>query len=173
MHQLTDRKINLILYIIFFLTLSTISSKNPNNIKIFSGKITEIDVLGLADVNNKEIKEELSKVISQNIFLINKNSIELVMSKYNLIESYEVIKIYPTKIKIKIEPTEFIAQIRKDGLFFIGSNAKLIKAEDIDYELPFLFGEFNSKKFLEFKKIINESKFRLKEIKSIFFFPIK
>ena len=56
MHQLTDRKINLILYIIFFLTLSTISSKNPNNIKIFSGKITEIDVLGLADVNNKEIK---------------------------------------------------------------------------------------------------------------------
>jgi len=37
--------------------------------------------------------------------------------------------------------------------------------------LPFIFGKFDSKKFLEFKKILESSEFKLSDFKSIFFYP--
>ena len=39
--------------------------------------------------------------------------------------------------------------------------------------MPFLFGKYNSKKFLEFKKIIDNSEFNFNDLKSVSFYPSK
>ena len=75
-----------------------------------------------------------------------------------------------TKINIQIEPTKFIAKIQRDEKFLIGSNGKLISNEYTNKVLPTFSGKFNSEKFLELKKNIDNSEFKLNELKSIFFF---
>ena len=37
--------------------------------------------------------------------------------------------------------------------------------------MPYIFGEFNSKNFLNFKKNIAQSKFTFTEFKTLYFFP--
>ena len=37
--------------------------------------------------------------------------------------------------------------------------------------MPYIFGEFNSKEFLTFKKDIDQSKFIFAELKTLYFFP--
>ena len=53
----------------------------------------------------------------------------------------------------------------------VGSNGKLITSEIIDESLPSIFGEFESKKFLEFQKNIENSKLKFSDFNSIFFYP--
>ena len=74
--------------------------------------------------------------------------------------------------KIKIEQTKFIAKISGSNQVLVGSNGKLIKQE-INERLPFLFGKLDSKKFLEFKKIIDNSAFKFNDLKSVSFYPSK
>ena len=113
----------------------------------------------------------MNKLLFKSIYFIDKDNIDKIISQYNLIQKYKVKKIYPKEIRIDIEPTKYIAQINNGGSFLIGLNGKLIKTEKVNEELPFLGGRFDSKKFLEFHKIINASDFKFKDLKSIFFYP--
>ena len=92
------------------------------------------------------------------------------MSKYNLIENYNIKKNYPKTINIQIKPTKFIARVKNNKEFLIGSNGKLISNISVDTTLPILFGKFDSNELLELKKNIDNSKFEFTEFKSIFFF---
>ena len=57
--------------------------------------------------------------------------------------------------------------------FFIGSNGKFIKNNSLNNQLPFIFGNPTIKEFLNFKEIIDKSKFSYDEIKNLYFFPSK
>ena len=170
MHQLIDKKNKISLYLILFFLLSTISNKNiqlkSNN---FNTNI-KIEVYGLSNNTNLKIKEKLEALSFRSIFLIDRKSVYKVMSKYNLIENYTIKKNYPKIINIQIEPTKFIARVKNDKEFLIGSNGKLISNIKIDTTLPILFGKFNSNELLELKDNIDNSKFEFTEFKSIFFF---
>ena len=120
MHPLNDKKNNIIVYLILLIVLSTISNKTFKKEHNYSHTIIKIDVSGLSNSNNLLIKKELNSQPYKNIFFINKDNIQKIMSKYNLIENYNVQKIYPTKINIQIEPTKFIAKIQRDEKFLIG-----------------------------------------------------
>ena len=61
--------------------------------------------------------------------------------------------------------------INYDNIFYFGSNSKLIKAQNKNDKIPFIFGNFEAQNFLDLKKIIEESKFNFREIKNFFFFP--
>jgi len=171
MHQSTGKKNKILAYLIFFVFLSTISHKSIENQKMFSITIESIDVMGLSDSKNLEIKEKLNKLLFTNIFSVNKNSIREVISNYNSVESYRVQKIYPKHIIIELEPVKLLAQIQNQNSYLIGSNGKLIIRKDINEKLPFFFGKFDSQKFLEFKKVIDKSKFRFSNFKSVFYYP--
>ena len=80
-------------------------------------------------------------------------------------------KIYPKNLNIEIVQTEFVAKISGNNQLLVGSNGKLIANEISSVKLPYIFGKFNSKKFIEFKKIIDHSKFNFNDFRSIFFFP--
>jgi len=171
MPQLIDKKNRITIYLILFIILSTISNKGIENKKNYLDKFIKIDVSGLSNNKNLLIKKKLNELLFRNIFFISKDSINSVITQFNLVEHYSVTKIYPKKINIEIESTEFIARIKGSREFLVGSNGKLISNEYTDKELPFIFGKFDSKKFLEFKKILESSEFKLSDFKSIFFYP--
>ena len=172
MHQLIDKKNKISVYLILFFLLSTISNKKlqiqSNN---FNTNI-EVEVHGLSNNANLKIKKKLESLSYKNIFLIDRESVYKVMSKYNLIENYNIKKNYPKTINIQIEPTKFIARVKNNKEFLIGSNGKLISNISVDTTLPILFGKFDSNELLELKKNIDNSKFEFTEFKSIFFFNL-
>ena len=172
MLQSIDKKNKIIIYLIFLFLLSTTSNKSLEFHQNYSAKIDKIEVSGLSNSDNSQIRSKLEKLLNTSIFFINKDKIDKIISKYNLVELYNVKKIYPRKIDIKIEQTKFIAKISGSNQVLVGSNGKLIKYE-INERLPFLFGKFNSKKFLEFKGIVDNSAFKFNNLKSVSFYPSK
>ena len=170
MHQSIDKNKKILIYLIFLIILSTTSNKSLENKKNYSVKINKIIVSGLSNDNNFQITEKLNNLLFRNIFFIDKNYINTIISEYNLIEKYSVKKIYPKQVNIKIEKTKYIAEIKGSSQFLIGSNGKLISNEYTDMSLPLFFGKFNSKKFLKFKISIEKSEFKFEDFKSIFFY---
>jgi len=172
MLQSTDKKNKIIIYLIFLFLLSTTSNKSLEFHQNYSAKINKIEVSGLSNSVNSQIRNKLEKLLNTSIFFINKDKIDKIISKHNLVEFYNVKKIYPRKIDIKIEQTKFIAKISGSNQVLVGSNGKLIKQE-INEKLPLLFGKLDFIKFLEFKKIIDNSAFKFNDLKSVSFYPSK
>ena len=172
MLQSTDKKNKIIIYLIFLFLLSTTSNKSLEFHQNYFAKINKIEVSGLSNSDNSQIRSKLEKLLNTSIFFINKDKIDKIISEYNLVELYSVKKTYPSKIEIKIEQTKFIAKISGSNQVLVGSNGKLIKQE-INEKLPFLFGKLDFIKFLEFKKIIDNSAFRFNDLKSVSFYPSK
>ena len=77
----SNGKKKLFLYFIIFILLSTISNKSINNQDISFFVISNINVLGLSSKNNLKVKNDLSKILLKNIFLINKDSFIKILSK--------------------------------------------------------------------------------------------
>jgi cell division protein FtsQ len=170
MHQLIDKKNKIIIYLLFLFILSTTSSKFLENKKSYSTTINQINVEGLSNTDNLKIYNELNKLFYKNILLVEKEEIQSIIAKYNIIEKYNIKKIYPSTININIKPTKFVARLSSSDQL-IGSNGKLIEDIENSQILPYVFGEFKSKEFLEFKKNITESKFIFTNFKTLYFFP--
>ena len=170
MHQLIDKKNRIIIYLLLLLTLSTTSGKFVENQNNHSSSINEINIKGLSKINNSKIYNELNNLFYKNILLIEKEEIQRVISKYNIIEEYNIKKIYPSTINIDIKPTKIVARLSSSDQL-IGSNGKLIEDMENSQMLPYIFGEFKSQEFLAFKKNITESKFIFTKFKTLYFFP--
>ena len=171
MHQLIDKKNKIILYILLFLILSTTSQKFEENQNSYSYTINKFNIMGLSDIENLQILKELNSVFYENSIIIEKDKLKKIITKYNIIEEYTAKKVYPSTINIDIKPTNIIARISNDGQLLIGANGKIIKNKKNDDTLPYIFGEFNSKYFLIFKKNIEKSKLSFTEFKTLYFFP--
>ena len=171
MHQSIDKKIKISLYLIFLIILSTTTRELPEKQKKYSLKIDTIEVIGLSNDKNLEIQNDLSSIFYQNIFTVGKKEINKIINKHNIVEEYNIKKIYPTTLNIVIKPTKFIAKATNINQFIVGSNGKLIPGESVNKILPSIYGEFNSKEFLRFKKDVDQSKFNFSEFMTIYFFP--
>ncbi len=152
MHQSTDKKNKIAIYLIFLFILSTTSSKFPEKNKNYSLKIDRIDVVGLSSTRNIEIQNELSGIFDSNIFFLDEKQIGKIINNYNIIDKYNIKKIYPSRLNINIKPTKIIAKISNNHNLLVGANGKLILSMQNDKILPYIFGKFNPKKFLDFKK---------------------
>ena len=170
MHQLVDKKNKIIIYLISLLILSTTNGKFVKNKNVYFSTINQINIKGLSNTDNKKIYNELNSLYYQNILFVGKKEIQRVISKYNIIEEYNIKKIYPSTININIKPTKFIAKLSNNDQL-VGANGKLIEDRDNDEILPYIFGEYNSRDFLIFKNNINKSKFNFTEFKTLYFFP--
>ena len=170
MHQSTGKKKKIIIYLLFLFILSTTSSKVVYKQNSYSSKINQINVEGLSNTDNSKIFNELKNLFYKNILLIQKEEIQKVIDRYNIIEEYSIKKIYPSTINVEIKPTKFIARLSSSDQL-VGANGKLIEDKENNEILPYIFGKFNSQNFLNFKKIITESKFIFKKFKTLYFFP--
>ena len=170
MHQLTDKKNKIIIYLLFLFILSTTTGKFVENQNIYSSKINQINIEGLSSTDSSKIHNELNSLFHKNILLLDKVEISKVITRYNIIEEYNVRKIYPSTININIKPTKFIARLSNNDQL-VGVNGKLIGDKENNEILPYIFGEFNSEEFLIFKKNIIRSKFTFTQFKTLYFFP--
>jgi cell division protein FtsQ len=170
MHQLIDKKKRIIIYLLLLFILSTTSGKFIENQNSYSSKINQINIKGLSNNDSSKIYNELNNLFYKNILFVRKEEIQKVISKYNVIEEYSIKKIYPSTININIKPTKFVARLSSNDQL-VGANGKLVEDKENSEILPYIFGEFNSKDFLSFKKNITRSKFTFTKFKILYFFP--
>jgi len=170
MHQLTDKKNKIIIYLLLLFILSTTNGKFSENQRSYSSTVNQINIVGLSKINNTKISNELNNLFFKNILLIKKEEVQRVISKYNIIEEYSVKKVYPSTININIKRTKFVARLSKNDQL-VGANGKLIEDKENREILPYIFGKFNSVDFLTFKKNIILSKFIFTKLNTLYFFP--
>ncbi len=174
MLQSIDKKIKLFFYLIVFIFLSTQITKNKKIDNNFTIKLNNIIVTGLSDENNNEVYQSLSFLLKENIFFMDKNDFQEILSENNLVENFYIKKIYPNLIKIKIKQTDLLATTNHNSKkFYIGSNGKLIsfdKIKDPNINLPFVYSKSNYIDFIKLKKTIDESGFQFQQIESFYYF---
>ncbi len=170
MHQQKGKKI--FVYLFLFIIVGSIN--NTSFIKNKFNNIKNIKISGLNENENLNLLENIMSLNLENIFFLNGNEISEIINSNSLVENYEIFKIYPNTIDIKIKKTNFLGKINRNGKFFlIGSNGKLSDIKFSDKELPFIFGKPEINEFIKFTDIIEQSKFSLSQIKNLFFFPSK
>ena len=169
MHQLIDKKRRILLYLLLLFILSTTNIKLNESPNIYSSKVNQINIEGLSKVYNTKIYNALDNLFYKNILLVDKEEIQKVMSKYNIVEEYNIKKIYPSTIDINIKPTKFVARLSSNDQL-VGANGKLIDDEENKDVLPYIFGEFKSKDFLKLKKILQNLDLLLINSKCYIFF---
>ena len=167
MLQRINKKI--IFYIFLVIILGTLNNKNLKNFDI--PKINIVDIEGI-EFNDDEYSKIKNLMKLNNLLFIQKSQIKEILNSNNLIEEYEVFKKYPSSIEIKIKKTNFLASTNVNGKnYIVGSNGKFINTKEYSQNLPFIFGNFETEKFLEFKKIILQTDFKYNNIKNFYYFP--
>ena len=167
MLQQINKKI--IFYISLVIILGTFNNKNLKNFDL--PKINIVNIEGI-EFDNNEFSEITSLIKFNNLLSIQKSQIKKIFNSNNLIEEYEVFKRYPSTIEIKIKKTNFLASTRINGKnYLVGSNGKLIDKKEFSEDLPFVFGNFETEKFLELKSIILQTDFKYNNIENFYYFP--
>ena len=167
MPQQINKKI--IFYISLVIILGTFNNKNLTNFEL--PKINMVNIEGI-ELNENEFLEITNLIKLNNLFSIEKSQLKEILNANNLIEKYEVLKKYPSSIEIKIEKTNFLASTNINGKnYIVGSNGKFIYTKDYSKNLPFVFGNFKTEKFLELKDIILQTNLKYNKIKNFYYFP--
>ena len=167
MLQQINKKI--IFYISLVIILGTFNNKNLKNFNL--PKINMVDIEGI-EFNDDEYSKITNLIKLNNLLFIQKSQIKEILNSNNLIEKYNVFKRYPSSIEIKIEKTNFLATTNINGKnYLVGYNGKFISTKDHSYNLPFVFGNFKTDKFLELKNIILQTEFKYNNIKNFYYFP--
>ena len=167
MLQQINKKI--IFYISLVIILGTFNNKNLKNFDL--PKINMVNIEGIK-FNDNEYLKIMNLIKLNDLLSIQKSQIKEILNSNNLIEEYEVFKRYPSSIEIKIEKTNFLASTNINGKnYLVGSNGKFINTQGYSKNLPFVFGNFEIKKFLELKNIILQTDFKYNKIKNFYYFP--
>ncbi len=170
MQQRKSKKILTYLFLLFL--VGSINNINFNNLKF--KEIENIKVLGLGNYDNSILISQIQNLNLKNIFFINREDIKKKIKSNNLVEKYEIFKLYPSSLVINIKKTKFLAKINdKEKIFLVGSNGKFLKNNSFYNQLPFIFGKPDVSEFLEFKEIIDQSKFSYNEVKNLYYFSSK
>ena len=171
MLQSTGKKNKILIYLLFLFILSTTSAKFINDQNTISSSVSKINTTGLSERKNLEISNNLNNFLYESIFVISKDEIKKILEKHNIIQEFNIKKIYPSTLNIEIKPTKFIARVFNNGQYLVGANGKLIEDKNNNELLPYIFGEFNSLDFLSFKQNIEKSIFSFSNLKTLYFFP--
>tara|TARA_B100000886_G_scaffold107744_1_gene71973 strand:+ start:37 stop:711 length:675 start_codon:yes stop_codon:yes gene_type:complete len=159
----------ILFYIFLIIFLSTLNNTFFSEIKLKT--VDKITIKGLEGKEKRNLLNNLELLDLQNIFFLNRFELIKKLESNELIENYTVFKKYPSTLEIRINKTKFLANVFKDGKFFVlGSNGKLIQTVEKDNNLPNIFGYYNKDSFFNLLKYIKKSNFELFEIKNLYFF---
>ena len=156
-------------YIFLIIILSTLNNKFFSAIKLKT--IDKITIKGLEGKEKRELLSNLEFLNLNNIFFLDKFKVIEKLEANELIENYTIFKKYPSSLEIRINKTEFLANVFKDGKFFVlGSNGKLIQTISKNNDLPNIFGDYDKDSFFSLLKSLKKFNFELFEIKNLYFF---
>jgi len=170
MHQRKSK--NILIYFFLLFLFGSITNIGLYNSKFLN--LSKIEISGLDEIESKQLKNKIQNLKLKNIFFLNKNKIKNIIELNTLIENYQIFKIYPSNLYIKINKTKLLAKINQSGkIMLLGSNGKLSETISTNQKLPFIFGKPKVEEFLNFKIIIDQSKISYDEIENFYFFPSK
>ena len=125
-------------------------------------------------LQDEEIKKDLTYLFNESLFFLDTSIIKKILVEKSFIESFEIKKIYPNKLNIKIFEKQPIAILHyKKEKFYISKNGELIKYLYLENynNLPTVFGNKEN-----FNRIYNELKlikFPIEQIKKFYSFESK
>ena len=170
MHQRKSK--NILIYFFLLFLFGSITNIGLYNSKFLN--LSKIEISGLDENESRQLKNKIENLKIKNIFFLNENKIKNIIELNTLIENYQILKIYPSNLYIKINKTKLLAKINQSGkIMLLGSNGKLSETISTNQQLPFIFGKPKVEEFLNFKIIIDQSKFSYDEIENFYFFPSK
>ncbi len=170
MHQRKSKKILLYFFLLFF--FGSIQNIDFNNINFY--RIEEIKIIGLEKKEQDSILKKINKLDLSSLFFLNTEEFNKIIKANSFVENFEIFKKYPSSLKIEIKKTTFLAKINEnEKTYLIGSNGKLSKYNYSNEKLPFIFGKPNIQEFLNFKNLIDQSKFQYSDIQRLYYFPSK
>ena len=149
------------------------------NIKVNKTFFSNLQIKKITIENNKiikeeEIKEKLSFLYETNFFFLKTKNIEKKLKEIQFIESYQIKKIYPNNLRIKIIEKKPIAiiQTMKQKKYFT-NKGDLIDFRDIKKfkDLPIVFGD--EKSFSTFYLNLKNINFPIEEIEKFYLFKSK
>ena len=162
-------KKRLVIAIALLVLFSTYKPQKLFLINKFNIEIIEVENNLILKKN--EINNDLAFLYNTNIFFLNKSNIEKAFKKKSFIESFEIKKVYPNKLKIKIfEKKPILILIYKKQRFYISDNMELINYSDLEEykNLPIVFGD--KENFKIFYKNLKKINFPLDLIKNYYLF---
>tara|TARA_Y100001958_G_C21234797_1_gene560987 strand:+ start:414 stop:1079 length:666 start_codon:yes stop_codon:yes gene_type:complete len=168
-------KKRLIFALTLLLLLSTYNLQNNFSLDLNSNyKINKIIIDNNYIVDDKKIKQELSFLYNSSIIFPQSKLIKEKLKEIDIIESFEIRKIFPNKIKIKIfEKTPVaIIQDRSERKFFTskGDLIKFFISKKFE-DLPVVFGDKDS--FKKLNASLMKVKFPINDIKVFYLFESK
>ena len=167
MHQLIGKKKNIYIYLFLFFLLSTI---NNFNFKIFFEENFKIKNI----ITNDNIVKELKYLIDKNIFFLDKKNITAILENYPILKSFQINKIYPNSLEVKIYRTKHLAMINVgDKTMYIGENGKIFEDKKYQSKLPLIVGDPDIETINYFLNLLKKSNLNSQEIDSLKFYPSK
>ena len=125
-------------------------------------------------IDEENIKKKLAFLYDTNLFLLKTENIKIRLNEIDFIESYEIKKVYPNKIRIRVFEKKPIAVLQhKKNKFFFTSNGGTANFLDLKefQNLPVVFGD--KKSFDIFYKNLIAINFPINEIKNFYLFNSK
>ena len=167
MLQLIDKKKKIYFYIFFLILLST-----PLNLKYDSFFKEVFKIKNIKIIPNEFVFEEVYNLLNQNIFKLNKSSLKNFLNKYTYLKSIEIKKIYPDTLEVLVTKSSPIAIINNQLSFtYLGDNGKVFKENKEYSSIPILKGEIDIPNAIVVLNLLNNSLYKLENIKEIIFFP--
>ena len=130
--------------VIALILLVILSTYKPQKLFLSSKfKIEQIKIENNSILKERDIKKNLAYLYDKNIFIIDTQNIQNILTKNTFIESFEIKKIYPNIIIVKIYEKKPIAILEyKKKKFYINQKIDLIDFIDLEKyrELPIVSG---------------------------------
>ncbi len=163
-------------FLIAFVLLVILSTYTLKSNFIFQSTLNVKNILVENNhiLSDEEVKKELSFLYKKNLFFLRKGEIEDKLSKISFIESYELKKVYPNEIKVKIfEKKPVVILKNKKKKYYFTESSTLINFVYLDKfkSLPTVFGDYKNFKILY--KSLKETNFPLSAIKTFYLFETK
>ncbi len=137
-------------------------------------KVKNITIDNNKIVKEEEIKEKLSFLYETNFFFLRTNNIKKKLREIQLIESYQIKKVYPNILRIKIiekKPIAIIQSMKQKKYFTAKGDVIDFRDIKIFEDLPTVFGD--EKSFLTFYSNLKNINFPFEEIKTFYLFESK
>ena len=108
-------KNNYFFWIFLFVFLTTYYVDTNKSSKYNFLPLKKISITGNINSNKKDMQSDLNEFIGQNIILISRAQLEVIIKDYKFVKELKIKKIYPDKISIEVNEFKPLAIYIKNG----------------------------------------------------------